>query len=117
MDHEDAFVSVFVVPEKRTRYSDFLRNPKRRAEILNRFCHFFDFVPEFATSVARDSDLASLLRKRGAGSTVHVIGGRDGLDGRDLPLEDAINEAMVDPSGGVLSCVPGRLALYMQEFP
>jgi hypothetical protein len=117
MDHEEAFVSVFVVPEKRTRYSEFLPKPKRRAEILNRLCHFFDFVPELATPVARDSDLASLLRKQGAGSTVHAIGGRHGLDGKDLPLEEAINEAMIDPSGVVLSCVPGRLALYMQEFP
>jgi len=117
MDHEAAFVSVFVVPEKRTRYSEFLPKPKRRVEILNRLCHFFDFVPELATPVARDSDLASLLRKKGARSTAHVIGGRRGLDGRDLPLEDAISEAMIDPRGLVLSCVPGRLALYMQEFP
>lgn len=117
MDHEEGFVSVFVVPEKRARYSEFLRKPERRPEILNRLCHFFDFVPHLATRVARDSDLASLLRQRGSGSTVHVIGGRDGLNGREMPLEQAINEAMMDPSGVVVSCVPGRLALYMQEFP
>jgi len=117
MDREEAFVSVFVVPEKRTRYLEFLRKPKRRAEILDRLCHFFDFVPQLATPVARDSALATLLRKRGAGETAHVIGGRDGLDGRDMPLEDAIDEAMTDPSGVVVSCIPGRLALYMQEFP
>src|SRR5438128_1594933 len=114
MDHEEAFVSAFVVPEKRARYSEFLCNPKRRVEILNRLCHFFDFVPQLATPVARGADLASLLRKRGAGPTAHVIGGRDGFDGRDMPLEDAINEAMIDPSGVVLSSIPGRLALYLQ---
>jgi len=117
MDHEEAFASVFVVPEKRARYLEFLRKPKRRAEILNRFCHFFDFVPELATPVDRGSDLAALLRKRGAGSTAHVIGGRSELDGKDMPLEDAIDGAMADPAGVVISCVPGRLALYMQEFP
>jgi hypothetical protein len=117
MDHEEAFVSVFVVPEKRTRYLEFLRKPKRRAEILDRLSHFFDFVPQLATPVARDSALAALLRKRGAGETAHVIGGRDGLDGRDMPLEDAIDAAMTDPSGVVVSCIPGRLALCMQEFP
>ena len=117
MDHEESFVSVFVVPEKRARYAEFLRKPKRRREILDRLCHFFDFIPELATAVARDAPLVSLLRQRGAGATVHVIGGRKGLDGTDLPLVEAINEAMVDPSGVVISCVPGRLALYMQEFP
>jgi hypothetical protein len=119
MDHEEAFVSVFVVPEKRARYSEFLRKPKRRVEITRRFCHFFDFVPQLATQVPRGmaSELAPLLRARGAGDTAHVIGGRDELDGLDLPLEQAIDDALADPGGVVVSCVPGRLALYMQEFP
>ncbi len=116
MDHEQAFVSVFVIPEKRARYAEFLPKPKRRREIPSRFCHFFDFVPQLATPVSRDSVL-TLLRKQGAGDTAHVIGGRASLDGRDMPLEEAINEAMSDPSGVVISCIPGRLALYMQEFP
>ena len=67
--------------------------------------------------VSRDSDLVAQLRKRGAGNVVHVIGGRDGFDGKDMPLEEAVNEAMVDPRGVVISCIPGRLALYLQEFP
>jgi hypothetical protein len=117
MDHEQAFVSAFVVPEKRGRYAEFLPKPKRRVGITNRFCHFFDFIPSLAKQVPRDSDLAAQLRKRGAGDVAHVIGGRVGFDARDMPLEEAINEAMIDPSGVVISCVPDRLALYMQEFP
>jgi hypothetical protein len=117
MNHEQAFVSVFVVREKRARYAEFLPKPKRRVTITNRFCHFFDFIPNLAKQIPRDSDLAGQLRKRGAGDIAHVIGGRHGLDGRDMPLEEAINEAMIDPSGVLISCIPGRLALYMQEFP
>src|SRR5215217_7507022 len=119
MDHEQAFVSVFVLPEKRTRYAEFLPKPKRRVEITNRFSHFFDFVPALAKQVARGTaaELAPMLRARGAGDTAHVIGGRDEIDGQDLPLEQAIDDALVDPRGVVVSCVPGRLALYIQEFP
>jgi hypothetical protein len=118
-DHEQALVSVFVIPEKRTRYAEFLPNPNRRGEIVNRFCHFFDFVPALATQVKRDtpSRLAALLRARGAGDTAHVIGGGDKIDGKDLPLEQAIDDALSDQGGVVVSCIPGRLALYMQEFP
>src|SRR5205823_5215636 len=36
-----------------------------------------DFVPELASQVPRESALASLLHKRGAGPTAHVIGGAD----------------------------------------
>jgi hypothetical protein len=119
MDHEQAFVEAFVVPEKRARYAEFLCKPKRRGEITDRFCHFFDFMPELAKQVPRGtaSELVPLLRARGAGHTAHVIGGRDAIDGQHLPLEQAIDEALADPSGVVVSCVPGRLALYMQEFP
>src|SRR3954468_18338116 len=115
MDHEQAFVSAFVVPEKRARYAEFLPNPKRRIQITTRFSSFFDFIPALAKQVPRDSDLAGQLRKRGAGDIAHVIGGRDRFDGRDMLLEEAINEAMIDPSGVVISCIPGRLALFMQE--
>ena len=119
MDHEQLFVSAFVVPEKRARYAEFLPKPKRRVEITHRFCHYFDFIPSLAKQIPRGvaSELAPLLRARGAGSTAHVIGGRDEIDGRDLPLEEAIDLALADPSGVVVSCVPGRLALYIQEFP
>jgi hypothetical protein len=115
MDHEEAFVSVFVVPEKRQRYLDLLRKPKRRVEITRRFSHLFDFVPELATPIPRNSDLVSLVRNRGAGPSAHIIGGD--ADGKDMPLVDALHEAMKDPSGVIISCVPGRVALLMQEFP
>ncbi len=119
MDHEQAFVETFVVPEKRARYAEFLRKPKRRGEITDRFCHFFDFVPELATQVSRGTaqELASLLRSRGAGDMAHIIGGRDEIDGQDLGLQQGLHAALADPSGVVVSCIPGRLALYIQEFP
>ena len=119
MEHEQAFVSAFVVPAKRTRYAEFLPKPKRRSEITRRFCHFFDFVPTLARQIPRgtSSELASLLRAKGAGDTGHVIGGGDEIDGHELPLEEAIDCALSDPSGVIVSCIPGRLALYIQEFP
>jgi hypothetical protein len=102
MEHESASVSVFVVPEKRTRCAEFLSKIKRRAEITGRFCHFSDFVPALAKRVPRDtaSELAPLLREDGAGDTANVI------DGRDLALEQAIHEALADVGGAAVSCTP-----------
>ncbi len=119
MNHEQAFILAFVLPEKRARYAEFLPKTKRRGEITNRFCRFFDFIPTLAKQIPRGvaSELAPLLRARGAGDIAHVIGGRAEIDGQDLPLEQAIDGALADPSGVVVSCVPGRLALYIQEFP
>jgi hypothetical protein len=114
--HEAAFVAAFVIPDKRSRYSDFLSNPKRRSEILNRLNHFFDFIPERAMAIPRGSsvELDRTLRARGAGSHAYVIG--SDRDACELPLEEAIDSALAG-WGTIVSCIPGRLALYLQEFP
>jgi hypothetical protein len=115
--HEAAFVAAFVIPDKRSRYSEFLPKPKRRHEILGRFNHFFDFIPECATQILRGSAsvLAQVLRRQGAGRRGYVIGGD--RDACELPLEEAIDSSLASPCGAIISCVPGRLALYLQEFP
>jgi len=116
--HEAAFVAAFVVPAKRARYLEFLPKPKRRGPLLDRWNHFFDFVPELATQIPRASasELARALRRHGAGRLAYVMGER-GSDGLELPLEDAIESALASGWGAVVSCIPGRLALYLQEFP
>ena len=118
-NHEQAFVSSFVIPEKRVRYAEFLARPKRRGEIISRFNHFFDFVPELATQVPRGSaeELATLLRRHGAPKQAYLIGRPSELDGCELPLFEAVDCALNDGWGTVISCLPGRLALYLQEFP
>lgn len=116
--HETAFVEAFVVPDKRSRYLEFLPNPMRRGEILNRWNHFFNFLPERATQISRTSalELTEELRRRGAGRLGYVIGDGDS-DGNELPLEIAIENALASGWGTVVSCLPGRLALYLQEYP
>jgi len=115
--HEPALVSAFVIPEKRSRYSEFLSKPKRRSEILDHINHAFDFVPERATQVRRVSatEFAQMLRTRGAGQLAYVIGGD--RDGCELPLKEAIESSLDSRWGTFISCVPGRLALYLQELP
>lgn len=115
--HEAAFIAAFVIPDKRSRYADFLPNPKRRGEILNRLNHFFDFIPECATQIPRasSSELAGVLRARGAGRLGYIIGG--GPDGCELPLEEAVESSLASGWGTIISCIPGRLALYLKEFP
>ena len=119
MTHETAFVSAFVVPEKRARYLEFLAKPKRRRELLDRLNHFFDFVPQFATVTGSRSaaELEHFLRAKGAGDTAHIIADSSDLDGLDLELGKALDGALSHPFGSVVSCIPGRLAFYKQEAP
>ena len=62
-------------------------------------------------------ELEKLLRAKGAGPSCHVI--VDGLkvDGRELPLREALMLICMHRSGAILSCLPGRLAYYKPESP
>jgi hypothetical protein len=115
--HEKTFIAAFVVAEKRDRYEEFLAKPKRRHEILRRFNHFFDFLPARCRKIERDgaAALAEILRRHGAKDVGYVIGGDN--DGETLPLHEAIHNSLGSPCGAVVSCVPGKLALFLQEFP
>jgi hypothetical protein len=64
----------------------------------------------------RLAELEQLLRKMGAAETVHTIGGGKRMDGQDLPLVEVLDGAVAD-GGVVISCIPGRLALFIQESP
>jgi len=118
---EEAFVKAFLTSEKRARFLQFLANPRRRKEILDKLNHDLPFMPEFASTVPGHQDfpeeLEKLLQAKGAGPICHVIA--DGLkaDGRDLPLREALNLVCLHPFGAILSCVPGRLAYYKPEAP
>ena len=41
-EHEVAFVTAFIIPERRERYLSLLGNPKRRSKLLNRLNHAQD---------------------------------------------------------------------------
>jgi hypothetical protein len=59
--------------------------------------------------------LAEILRARGADRLGYIIGGD--RDGFESPLEEAIDSSLASPSGAIISCIAGRLALFLQEFP
>ena len=121
MDHEAEFVKAFITSEKRARWAQFLSSSKRRREILDRLNHNLPFLTALALEVpeAQDfpSELEKLLSARGAGPTCHVMVDGLKIDGRELPLSEALHAICMHEAGAVLSCLPGRLAYYKPESP
>lgn len=121
MDHEREFVKAFLVSGKRARWIQFLSDPKRRREVLGRLDHHLPLLPGIGTEVPPERDfpteLELLLRSRGAGPTCHVLVDGLRIDGRELPLAQALREICLHPGGAVLSCLPGRLAYYKPASP
>jgi hypothetical protein len=119
--HETGFADAFVVPTKRARVRELLTKPKRRREFLDSLNHHAPLDPRCMTRVSPSAQTASgievLLRSRGAGRECHAISSDRTVDGRTLPLTQALALVVGRGQGTVLSCIPGRLAYYEAEDP
>lgn len=117
--HESEFARNFIVPEKRARYLSLLESKHGRKKILNGFNHCRDLDPRFAKRIPanQDSDPAieALLRQKGAPDTCYVMSDNSDIDGREMPLTEALLKTVAMDSGTLISCIPGKLAYFEME--
>jgi hypothetical protein len=109
--YEGPTIRAFFPPEKRERFVQLLSKSNGRRDALKTMHHLINFDPKWSTSVDATSDIAELLRAKGAGPKAYVMG--TSKDQRILPLEDAVG--VVEKESGILVCIPGRLACYCEE--
>ncbi len=112
---ERALVEAFIIPSKRARYATLLAKPTRRAKILDGLNHNRDFDPRYATPVPSTTDIVAALRAYGAPNRCHVLSSLSELDGQEMDLADAIDEAESGLIGTLIGCIPGKLAYYYDE--
>lgn len=118
--HEQEFIRSFIQKERQERCSFLLSHPKRRREFTSKLPHFPWLEERFASPIpariAHTSDeLVALLKAEGAGTLVWIISEDRSLDGRSLPIQEAMDAVWGQFSGSVLSCIPGRLAFFHGE--
>src|SRR3954447_11827252 len=113
--HEEATIRAFISPSRRTRWLESLTSAKRRAPFLDRLNHCRDIDERYATPVPSDADVVAVLTARGAPATCYVLSATTALDGRELPLAEAVSESAMGGWGTIISCLPGRLAYYYDE--
>ena len=118
-DHEAAFIRAFLTPTKHERIVELLSKPKRRRTFLRTLAHFGDLDPRFCVQIPSTeqsaSGIASLLRKRGAPAECYLISEDLALDGKSMPLPDALQKIVASGMGTLVSCIPGRLGYYEGE--
>ena len=117
---EEAFVTNFVQKARRERASFELGSDSRRGRFLNRLCHDFAsvFDARYLQTLLELEDAVSLrklLEKRGAKKTCHVISCNDAVDGKVIPLGDAIQAVMGYGLPSILICAPDSLAYFEAE--
>jgi hypothetical protein len=109
--YEEPTIRAFFTPEKRDRFVQLLGKSNGRRDALKTMHHVVNFDPKWSSVVDATSDIAGLLRAKGAGPKAYVIG--TSRDQRILPLDEAIG--CVEKESGILVCKPGRLAYYCGE--
>ena len=121
MNAEEILISTFVTAAKRKHYIEILANPKRRHRATVTLAHFSDFDPTAVVHLGSELQTSSAieveLRSRGAGESCHVISENRAIDGKNLPLKQALEKTFGHGLGTLLSCVPGELAYYEGEGP
>jgi hypothetical protein len=119
-DHEEETIRAFILRDKQERYLFLLAHPSRRRKFTSSLAHFdyasFRNATPILPSTARNSEeVITLLKSRGAGALVWVISENSELDAKEMPLDEAVRAVWGGDMGTILSCIPGKLALYQGE--
>ncbi len=119
MEHEAALIRAFVLPRRRARYLQFLNYPVRREKSLRVLDHLRNLDARYVQRIPPDkqsaTDIETLLRRKGAPTTCHVISASLNLDGREMPLLTVLAEVVGCGMATLLSCIPGRLGYFESE--
>ena len=115
-EHEEKTVTAFSVKEKRERYKSMLSNPKKRSSVLDRLNHLNDLNERYVTWLPSNAAVEQLLRQEGSPEKVYVVSDNKDIDGKLMPLDEAVSKAAVGGWGTIVSCIPGQLAYYYDEM-
>lgn len=119
MNHEEELIRAFFLPTKRQRYLDFVSKPKTRQKFLRELAHFKSLDARYLTKIPANKqhaiDIAQILVQKGAPLLCWVTSEDSRLDGKEMPLADALREVVGYQMGTFLSCVPGKLAYFEDE--
>ncbi len=109
----------FFIPTKRERYVEMISNPKKRKKFLQELPHFKSLDPRYLVPMPpkklSPDQIAGILTKKGAPQSCWITSENSDLDGREMPLIEALKEVVGGQMGAFLTCIPGRLAYFEGE--
>ena len=120
MTHEAAIVGAFIRPDRRRRWLELLDSQRGRDKLRCHLAHCEDDLdPRFVHRIPDDGQkkeqILALPRERDAGTMCYALSESDDLDGRELPLVEALDAVVGWGLATFLSIDPGRLAYFEGE--
>jgi hypothetical protein len=96
-----------------------ISNPKKRPKFLGELDHFYSLDPRYVIPTEPKKlfpeQIAEILTKKGAPQSCWITSADPELDGKDMPLVEALRKVVGCQMGTFLSCIPGRLAYFEGE--
>jgi len=114
-EHEEKFITSFILKEKRNRWQTQLDDSQKRATFLHRLNHLHDLNEKYVTWLKRNVDIESMLTRAGSPEQVYILSASTDMDEKFLSIDDAIDQTIRGGWGTIISCIPGRLAFYYDE--
>ena len=114
LEHEQG-LPLFVEPGYRDRFRLFLADERYRDRLRHEIPNRIRLDPRFAKQVDDVHDAERWLLAHGAPRSCYVVAHNDHLDGREMPLHEALWEVDYSGNGGFISCIPGRLGCFIDE--
>ncbi|MCA8832793.1 hypothetical protein [Hymenobacter pini] len=118
IDLESAFINEYVVKNKRQRYLDFIKSPKRRKTFLEMLYHGKDLDKGKLKPLIGHSETEIAKRIEGSQITsCYIISVNSALDGRQMPVKDALAEIVAYTEAIVLIFGQCEFIYYLGEAP
>lgn len=118
-DHERRFVEFLAEPNRRRVKTLLELGEKRRRDVRSLLHHAVRLDPRFRHHLAGSDPypprVEAMLRERGAPATCYVLAADPKLDGRVMPILEALDAILGMGNGAFVSCIPGRLGFYEYE--
>ena len=119
-EHEQGVIKAFVLQKKQERFLTFLSRSNTRKKLTQELVDFRCFDPRFATpipwkGVVGIEYIRGLLKAKGTGKSCWAISEDSTLDGKEVDLESVLAKVIYNQMGTILSCLPGKLALFASE--
>ena len=119
MGRDEKLLARFFIPTKRERYEEMISHPKKRRKFLQELAHFKSLDPRYIVPLDPKKlfpdQIAEILIRKGAPHSVWISSENSDLDGREMPILDALKEVVGSQMGTILTCIPGKLAYFEGE--
>jgi hypothetical protein len=119
MSDEEQLLVRFFLPTKRERYAEMISNPKKRRNFVRELAHFNALDPRYLISILPNQQhpekIDAILTQKGAPQSCWVVSENRDIDGKHMPLLEALKEVVGREMGTIISSVPGKLAFFEGE--